>query len=207
MYMKKFIVLFLCIALFPASVYAASGEGYFGSDAAPDDVIPDTGSETDSYYEEGYEPINAAPAQPAQQVPVLPPLTGQTDKKQDEGISTGDLSNRTKQALGDKREKYSEDTAKVIKSYNLGASAKESLMTRHKDAEKGQGNREKVDRYEIIFRSHPDDYLAAYRLAQLNFAMGRNGQALGWVDKSLAVFPNYMPARRLRNQIEGALKR
>ena len=50
------------------------------------------------------------------------------------------------------------------------------------------------------------DYLAAYRTAQANFDMNRNGQALTWINKALEIKPDYMPARGLKKKIEGRLK-
>ena len=50
------------------------------------------------------------------------------------------------------------------------------------------------------------DYLAAYRKAQVNFEMGRNSNALTWINKALEIKPDYMPARGLKKKIEGRLK-
>ena len=102
--------------------------------------------------------------------------------------------------------KYSEDTKKVIKSYRLSKKTTNALLNRHENSAAGVGNKEKAERYESTLKRFPMDYLAAYRLAQVNFEMGRNSQALKWVNRSLSIYPDYMPARRLKKQIQGALK-
>ena len=94
-------------------------------------------------------------------------------------------------------ENKSSDTEKVLKSYGLKNNQYVSLLNKHKDAAKGQGNREKADRFGIIFREHPYDYLAAYRVAQANMNMDRRGQAVTWLNKVLKINPKYGPALSL----------
>ena len=211
---KKIIALLLALVMtasFAVSAFAASGEGYFGSDAA-EDVITDT---DDDYYDEyenvddtdgEYEPIPNDIEdidEPGNDNPVLPPMDDEDEYNQPATAPVTSVPTRTTKAVADKREKQSEDTAKVINSYGLSKAAAKSLIARHKDAEKGMGNREKASRYSKILKANPNDYLAAYRLAQVNAAMGRNGQALGWVNRCLKIYPNYMPARRLRTKLGG----
>ena len=106
----------------------------------------------------------------------------------------------------DKREQYSDNTEKVIRSYGLDQAATNYLIDRHKDAANAPGNREKSDRYEIIFNENPMDYLAAYRKAQVNFEMGRNSTAMKWVNKAIEIKPDYIPALRFKRKVEGRLK-
>lgn len=193
---KKIIALLMAVvmvAAFSVVAYAASGEGYFGGSEAPDDF------DDEDYYEDEDEPVYEE-EQTTTQNPVVPPLQGGSSNQP--SSSTG-LSNRTVKALNDKREKNSEDTTKVIRSYGLSSQATKSLIAKHNDAAKGQGNREKDERYKKILKANPKDYLAAYRLAQVNAAMGRNGQALNWVNQCLKIFPNYQPARSLRKKLGG----
>lgn len=84
-----------------------------------------------------------------------------------------------------------------MRSYGVDEATFNRMLDRHKDASKGVGNREKVDRYEILFNEYPYDYLAAYRAAQANMAMGRKGQAQTWLERALKINPNYRPAKQL----------
>ena len=164
-------------------VYADSGEGYFG-DGEVIDANPDT--------------------------PFLPPmpteeeLDEEYDDEEDSEITT---TKDTKKSRWKKPpEKYSDDAAKVIKSYGLKKPQTNTLISRHKDAAAGVGNKEKVDRYSSILRKYPMDYFAAYKAAEATFAMGRNSAALQWINRSLKIYPDYMPARQLKKRIQGALK-
>ena len=181
---KLFVLLSVCVILLACEgiVYADSGEGYFGDDEVID-ANPDT--------------------------PFLPPMPTEDELEEEYENEDSEVATEknTKASIWKKPpEKYSEDTAKVINSYGLSKKRAKNLINNHKDAAAGMGNKEKVKRYQNILRQFPMDYLAAYRAAEATFAMGRNSQALRWVNQSLAIYPDYMPARRLKKQIEGALK-
>ncbi len=206
---KKIIALLLAVVMtasFAVSAFAASNEGYFGSDPVEDDFVPDEGEDdyydADDYEDDGYEALPED--EPGQQDPVRLDDPSEYDENQvTPQQSTVTAPMKTAKSVADKREKNSEDTKKVINSYGLKASAAKALINKHNEAAKGQGNREKDERYKRILKSNPNDYLAAYRLAQVNFEMGRKGQALNWVNRCLKIYPNYMPARRLRTKLGG----
>ena len=191
MTMKKYILVFAVCALLAGfaglgkNAFAASGEGYFGGGDAPDliqDAAPSAG--VAGVYEDDNDDYS-----------------DYENELQDVSIP-----DRTKKAVNDKREKYSEDTAKVINSYGLTSSKAKGLINRHNDAAKGMGKEEKFDRYKRIYNANKYDYLAAYRLAQVSFEMGHNAQAMSWLNTCLDIFPNYMPARQLKKKVEGAMK-
>ena len=187
MKMKFFVLLSVCVMLLASTsaVYAASGDGYFG-----DDEVIDANPEptTDSTK------------------PFIPPMPDEEELMDDEDETTTTISSTKKSDWKKPPEKYADDATKVIKSYGLNKAQTNTLISRHKDAVAGMGNREKVDRYSSILKKYPMDYFAAYKAAEANFAMGRNNQALQWVNRSLKIYPDYMPARRLKKQIQGALK-
>ena len=185
--MKKFMLLFICVMLFVVVgvAYADSGEGYFGDGDVIDANPEPTGDSSK---------------------PFIPPMPDEEELEEEDDVETIEPLKPAKETKWKKApEKYSDDTTKVINSYGLGNKAK-NLINRHKEAAAGMGNKEKVSRYSAILKQFPMDYLAAYRAAEASFAMGRNSQALKWVNQSLAIYPDYMPARRLKKQIEGALK-
>ena len=189
--MKYFALLFVCLLslVFATAVYAASDEDEDDGSFAGD------GSET--------EAVTTGSA-----APFIPPLDIEEEDEEEADDEEGvPIAPSLKKATIWKKppEKYSDDTTKVIKSYGL-ASGTNVLINKHKEAAAGQGNRQKAERYSKILKKYPMDYLAAYRAAEVIFAMGRNGQALKWVNKSLEIYPDYMPARRLKKQIQGALK-
>ena len=187
MKMKLFVLLSVCVMLLVSTsvVYAASGDGYFG-----DDEIIDANPEptTDSTK------------------PFIPPMPDEEELMDDEDETTTTISSTKKSEWKKPPEKYADDATKVIKSYGLNKAQTNTLISRHKDAVAGMGNREKVDRYSSILKKYPMDYFAAYKAAEASFAMGRNNQALQWINRSLKIYPDYMPARRLKKQIQGALK-
>lgn len=184
--MKKYILVFTVCALLAGLAgyaFAAAGEGYFGTGDAPN-LIPD-----------------AAPSAG---------VAGNYDDEEPEDTVDSRLNveipNTTKKAITDKREKYSDNTTKVINSYGLKASQAKGLINRHNEAAQAKGKEDRFDRYKRIYNANKYDYLAAYRLAQVSFEMGHNAQAMGWINTCLEIFPNYMPARQLKKQVEGAMK-
>ncbi len=104
-------------------------------------------------------------------------------------------------------ERYSEDPDKVIHSYGLSTTAELDLIDLHHSAKRAKAKRERYDRYIMILSDYPKDYLAAYEAAVSAYDMTEYDKALHWVNKSLEIFPQYVPARQFKRKIEGGLKR
>ena len=199
MFTRKFIMLMLTIAIIFAarsSSYAASGEGYFGDeeiefDAAPEPKIVVASAPTQS------KPDNSVQK-------YRPSVFTYSEAYEEEAspIDEEDEEISSKASVASSLEKRSENTEKVLRSYDVDEATFNRMLDRHKDAEKRVGNREKVDRYEILFNEYPYDYLAAYRAAQANMAMGRHGQARTWLERALKINPNYLPAKQLMKKVQ-----
>ena len=200
MFTRKFWVLSLISVFIAAScacLYAAERGGYFGNDEESDfseanqtysEDDADQSDDTDSDYVDdnalGEEvPIVDKDAVDIPQEPKRKPAL--------------DLEQLEQAKPYDKYEKQSTNTAKVIKSYGLNKRKTDALIEAHQDAEKGVGNQAKAERYERIFRKNPNDFLAAYRIAELQMAMGHKGGAENWLKKVLKINPNYSPAKQL----------
>ena len=97
----------------------------------------------------------------------------------------------------DKYEKRSTNTETVINSYGLDKRARDRLISAHNEAGKAISKKERFKRYEEIFKKNPNDFLAAYRAAETQIEMGHKGGAENWLNKVLAINPNYSPAKQL----------
>ena len=202
MFTRKIGALSLIAVLLAAScvcLYAAQQEGYFGTDEEND-------------FSDVYQKISREEVKPDPMEDDSGTIQTESDEDiadydpsvidigYDDIVKTKDTPKEepliVKQKPAQNFENFSEDTKKVLQSYGLG-SAFTSVLNMHNDAAKAIGNKEKAERYEIIFRDYPNDYLAAYRVAQANMAMGRKGRAEEWLGKALAINPNYSPAKQL----------
>ncbi len=116
---KKIIALLLAVVMtasFAVSAFAASNEGYFGSDPVEDDFVPDEGEDdyydADDYEDDGYEALPED--EPGQQDPVRLDDPSEYDENQvTPQQSTVTAPMKTAKSVADKREKNSEDTKKV----------------------------------------------------------------------------------------------
>lgn len=218
---KKIFFALLTVAAFASSAFAAStGEGFFGTGAAPE---LETNPEPIAYpaptpqreiVPEPIAPVRDTYAQPQEQYqpPVQPPMpeyenTGATTNIEDVRINSRRSTINNLFPKGAKLENQADNANKVIKSYGFDSGKTEVLLDKHKSASRAAGNREKSDRYMQIFNEFPMDYYAAYKAAKANYDMGRNSTAKNWVDKALSVNGGYVPAIILNRQINGALDR
>ena len=193
---RKIIVLLLIsliLSAFCSCSCAAQKEGYFGDEdlevedaaPAPEPEIKDFPAPIDNNIDNNGQEYK-------------PPVFPYDDVDQDEAHSSDNEPSEYEPLKKFRNlERYSEKTEKVLRSYGLDEATFDRMLDRHKDAENGVGNQEKFDRYEILFNEYPFDYLAAYRAAQANMAMGRKGQAETWLNKALNIHPNYIPAKQL----------
>ena len=195
MHSRKFLTMILSlIVLFVFSLHSfnfeAFGAGYFKDNPNADyEIEEDEDDEDDEDYEDEDEDDEL-------------PSSRQTPSQ-----TSNNGANYWKNR-GIKPEQKSTDANKVIASYKLNATDNRILREKHKSAGNSSiGKREQSQRYSRIFTLYPYDYLAAYNVALLNFEMTRYSTALEWIDKSLAVYPDYIPAKRLKPKIEGAFKK
>ena len=104
-------------------------------------------------------------------------------------------------------EKYSADPERVIRSYGFDRTTTENLLDLHYSAARGNGKGERYDRYTMIYRDFPTDYLAAYEASRNAYDMADYDMAMHWVNKALEILPQYVPARQFKRTVEGTLKR
>lgn len=104
-------------------------------------------------------------------------------------------------------EKYSADPERVIRSYGFDRTTTENLLDLHRSAARGNGKGERYDRYTMIFRDFPTDYLAAYEASRNAYEMADYDMAMHWINKALEILPQYVPARQFKRTVEGGLKR
>lgn len=104
-------------------------------------------------------------------------------------------------------EKYSTNSEKVIPSYGFDSVTTQNLLDLHYSASRGNGKGERYDRYTMILRDFPEDYLAAYEASRNAYEMADYGMAMHWVNKALEILPQYVPARQFKRTVEGALRR
>ena len=78
---------------------------------------------------------------------------------------------------------------KVINSYGIEEGMTRALILRHRDANKKNGNKAKLDAYSEIFNLYNGDYLAAYNAALAEFEMGHGSRARDWCQKALDINP------------------
>ena len=192
MHSRKFLTMILSlIVLFVFSLHSfnfeAFGAGYFKDNPNVDyEIEEDEDDEDDEDYEDEDEDED-------DELPSSRQTPSQTSNN-----GANYWKNR-----GIKPEQKSTDANKVIASYKLNATDNRILREKHKSAGNSSiGKREQSQRYSRIFTLYPYDYLAAYNVALLNFEMTRYSTALEWIDKSLAVYPDYIPAKRLKPKID-----
>ena len=176
--MKRSVVLLtLLFSLIAASsAYALQGEGYFGPDVPPFDIIPSLPSVT---------------------IPAAPQI------KSPSPIDAAVIPTKKKSDLAPRHEKFSEDTGKVIRSYGLDPTEESELLDLHHAAERARSKAEKFSRYSDILADNPLDYLAAFRMAQVAFNMANYSECEECIGKTLEICPDYAPAKRLMKVLEG----
>ncbi|MBQ3458002.1 MAG: hypothetical protein IJG30_03485 [Synergistaceae bacterium] len=167
-------LLFSLIAV--SSACAMQGEGYFGPDTAPFDIIPSLPSVT---IPEVRKVVQPAPT------------------------TTGIVSTKKKSDLAPKHEKFSEKTEKVIRSYGLDPTEESDLLDLHHAAERARSKPERYSRYSDILMDNPLDYLAAFRMAQVAFDMANYSECEECLNTTLEICPDYAPAKRLMKVLEG----
>lgn len=122
----------------------------------------------------------------------------------------GTIPNLAVQARIKARHKYensSTDPAKVIESYGLEDEEAEKLTARHKKIRNYNANATKSEEFAKLYRENNIDYLAAYSAALAEFNMYHGGAAVRWCDRALETNPRYYPAKSLRKQAAGIIKR
>ena len=172
--MKRSLLALLLSLIIASSAYALQGEGYFGPDTAPFDIIPS-----------------------------LPSVTVPAVKKVVQPSPTPVVSTKQKAYLPAKHEKFSDKTEKVIKSYELDPDDESELIALHHEAERARSKPEKFERYSNILIDNPLDYLAAYRMAQVSFNMANYSECEECLNTTLEICPDYAPAKRLMKVLEG----
>ena len=201
MFSKKFLVFLLSLiilASFSFGAFAASGQGYFGPgngdnyNLEEEDDFEDEDDYADKENEEEDDYVTVPPA---------PPENNDYHKEVIE-----DQKYRVESTYWEKRnikpEQRSQDANTIIKSYKLNPTDDRILREKHKSAGNSAiGKREQAQRYARIFTLYPYDYFAAYRVAQLNFEMQRYSTAKEWINKSVAVYPDYVPAKKLYERL------
>lgn len=172
---RSFVLLALLFSLIAASsAYALQGEGYFGPDTAPFDIIPS-----------------------------LPSVTVPQVRKVVQPAPTPVISTKKKSDLPARHEKFSDKTEKVIRSYELDPTEESDLIDLHHAAERARSKPERYSRYSDILMDNPLDYLAAYRMAQVAFEMANYSECEECLDTTLEICPDYAPAKRLMKVLEG----
>ncbi|MDR1966597.1 MAG: hypothetical protein LBQ36_07785 [Synergistaceae bacterium] len=93
----------------------------------------------------------------------------------------------------------------AMDSYPLSASEKNILGIRHRAACSMYSGKRYKDAYEA-FSSLADeysfDYIDAYWAGMSAIGLGKNGDAKAWLDRALAINPNYQPAIDARRKIK-----
>lgn len=172
---RSLVLLALLFSLIAAgSAYAMQGEGYFGPDTAPFDVIPS-----------------------------LPSVTVPAVKKVVQPSPTPAIRVKKETGLPARHEKFSDKTEKVIRSYELDPTEESDLLDLHHAAERARSKPEKYSRYSDILMDNPLDYLAAYRMAQVAFNMANYRDCEECLNTTLEICPDYAPAKRLMKVLEG----
>ena len=165
-------LLFSLIAV--SSACAMQGEGYFGPDTAPFDIIPS-----------------------------LPSVTIPEVRKVVQPSPTPIVRTKKKSDLAPRHEKFSEKTEKVIRSYGLDPTEESDLLDLHHAAERARSKPERYSRYSDILMDNPLDYLAAFRMAQVAFDMANYSECEECLNTTLEICPDYAPAKRLMKVLEG----
>lgn len=103
-------------------------------------------------------------------------------------------------------ERKSTEPEKVIPTYELPRDAEEMLIQLHKDAQKMISKPGRIDAYTRIFDIYDGDYLAAYCAGLAEFDSNNGSKSKEWCEISLAINPNYLPAKLLMRRAEGLIK-
>lgn len=205
---KKFLVLILAVLIacaFSLGAYAASGQGYFGPGTGDSYEIDEDYDEDDDDDDDYYDDEDDDGDEP--DAPVIVPSPSPEPEPEPDIIEIkSDLSYWKSKNF--KPETKSTEAKKVIQSYRLDGAVTRVLIDKHKSAAYTEvGKREQYDRYVIILNEYPFDYFAAYKAAEMNYDMRKYSTALKYIDKSLEIYPDYIPAIRLRRKIQAGLKR
>ncbi|MDR1742063.1 MAG: hypothetical protein LBR38_09540 [Synergistaceae bacterium] len=99
----------------------------------------------------------------------------------------------TKPAKSGGFENESTNPTKVIPTYGL-APGDANILTIAHNGLKGRTGKAAYAKYSELAASYPMDYLAMYRAGVLARQMKKNDDAKAWLNKALAVNPNYKPA-------------
>ena len=94
----------------------------------------------------------------------------------------------------------------VIKTYGLPAGEANFILRRHKEIAKMLSKKEKAEEYANLFAHYSGDYLAAYYAGLAEFESGHGSRAKEWLEKSLNINPQYLPAKMLMKQANGLEK-
>ena len=193
MFTRKFWLLSLVAVILAVScvcLYAAQQEGFFGSDDDGDFYEEDqklSKGEVTPYPTEEEDNFDVEVPDVDPSAVVIP-----TDKPKPNTTTT-----IPEPEPYEKYEKRSTNTETVINSYGLDRRARDRLIAAHNDAGKAVSKKERLKRYDEIFKKNPNDFLAAYRAAETQMEMGHKGGAEWWLKKVLAINPNYSPAKQL----------
>ena len=93
------------------------------------------------------------------------------------------------------RENESTDPAKVISSYGLPAGETNILRIKHINLKNQESGKDLYQEYTKLFDEYNGDYFAAFRAGEVASDIGDKTNAELWFEKSLAVNPNYEPAK------------
>ena len=94
----------------------------------------------------------------------------------------------------------------VIKTYGLPDDKANFLLRRHKEIAKMLSKTEKIEKYAELFAYYDGDYLAAYYAGLVEIESGHGSRAKDWLEKSLKINPQYLPAKLLMKQANGLMK-
>lgn len=96
--------------------------------------------------------------------------------------------------------------AKVIDTYPLTPGDKNVLGITQRNAYKAYSNKHYKQAYEGFVRAaeaHPEiNYLSAYWAGVTAEKLKRRSEAVSWIDKALAINPDYQPAQSFKTEIE-----
>lgn len=210
---------FMFVMIFAGNSFAILGEGYFGPDNPPPNGIiieppfydspyavrrDDYRRQDDSRRRE--DDIRRQEEERRRQDDVR--RREEERRREDDYRRQEDYRrDEDRRSFSPKYEKYSADPERVIRSYGFDRTTTENLLDLHYSAARGNGKGERYDRYTMIYRDFPTDYLAAYEASRNAYEMADYDMAMHWVNKALEILPQYVPARQFKRTVEGALKR
>ena len=140
---------------------------------------------------------------PAPTTTTAPAPVKEPEKNTKASVTNLSSSSTPKAKAKNNYENKSTDFEKVINSYGIEEGMTRALILRHRDANKKNGNKAKLDAYSEIFNLYNGDYLAAYNAALAEFDMGHGSRARDWCQKALDINPRYLPALQLMKRAKG----